>query len=86
MMDSEGYFRCPCGWVHLAISRVKAEANIAITNAWFAEQGESRRVSMNQYTHCSRCGAPSSGFVQVTPDVAPIGVTLVACVVDNSRM
>ena len=55
-------FKCPiCGRRHTILSREAASAILADCN-FFLQPGE-RPATLDDFAHCSRCGAPSSGFV-----------------------
>jgi hypothetical protein len=61
-------FKCPaCGRRHTILSRDAASKVLADCN-FFLQPGE-RPTAMEDLACCSRCGAPSSGFVPAdTPD------------------
>lgn len=60
-------FKCPvCGRRHTILSREAASAIIADCN--FFLQPSERPATLDDFARCSRCGAPSSGFV---PAVGP---------------
>ena len=53
-----------CGWVHMGVTRVFAEAAVKEFNEWYDSAPEGSResfgvhASMSQYEHCFRCGEP----------------------------
>jgi|GEM_PF-2178260 len=78
-------FKCPkCGWVHAAISRAEAEAQVASANEYDAAGGRPQTNSIEHYLRCFRCGAPTSGFVPAAPGDAPTGSTIQGVVVPGA--
>jgi hypothetical protein len=72
-----------CGWVHFAISRQDAEAEVASFNAFYDTAGDetramySDRSTIDKYMRCFSCGGPHTNFRDSTPDdTAGLGWTI----------
>lgn len=75
---------CGCGWVHMAVSRRRARAEVDRFNRFFdtltVEQRQehygNQCSSIQDYEHCRRCGGSYIDFREFVEGDCPRGCTI----------
>lgn len=80
-----------CGWVHMGVTRERAEAEVARFNAYFEAAAQGVRDMFGNtpsrianYEHCFRCGGSHTDMREFTAGDCPDGCTLQPIIVEGA--